>query len=87
MNNIGAAAYRTILHVFLVRPCRQIDGHHYLLAARIANVAGLVLHRFLGSGNQKTALFDLDHDSTDSLISGRIAPIFFFSVGFSITRI
>src|SRR6516162_4296746 len=45
VDDVRAAADRAILDVLLARPCRQVDGHHDLLAAAIAGVAGLVGHR------------------------------------------
>src|SRR5262249_48853998 len=45
VNDVRAAADGTILDVLLARPCRKVDGHDDLLAAGIAGVAGLVLHR------------------------------------------
>src|SRR6516165_11986089 len=45
VDDVRAAADRAILDVLLARPCRQVDGHDDLLAAGIAGVAGLVLHR------------------------------------------
>ena len=45
VNDVRAAADRTILDIFLARPCREVDGHHDLLSAGIADVAGLVFHR------------------------------------------
>src|SRR6516162_405225 len=45
VDDVRAAADGAILDVLLARPCRQVDGHDDLLAAGIAGVAGLVLHR------------------------------------------
>src|SRR6516165_1827843 len=45
VDDVRAAADGAILDVLLARPCRKVDGHHDLLAAGIACVAGLVLHR------------------------------------------
>src|SRR5947209_59682 len=42
--DVRAAADRAILDVLLARPRRQVDGHDDLLAAGVADVAGLVLH-------------------------------------------
>src|SRR5439155_19849502 len=44
VDHVRAAAYRAVLDVLLARPRRQVDGHHDLLPAGIALVAGLVLH-------------------------------------------
>src|SRR5260370_8150680 len=48
VNDVRMAADRTIFNVFLFRSRRQVDGHHNLLTAGIAEVAGLVLHGFSG---------------------------------------
>src|SRR5262249_11932300 len=45
VDDVRAAADGAILDVLLARPCRQVNGHDDLLAAGIAGVAGLVLHR------------------------------------------
>src|SRR5213595_1329342 len=42
--DVRATADRAILDVLLARPRRQVDGHDDLLAAGVADVAGLVLH-------------------------------------------
>src|SRR5262245_45695925 len=44
VDDVRTAADGAILDVLLARPCRQVDGHHDLLAAGIAEVAGLVFH-------------------------------------------
>src|SRR6516162_10004233 len=45
VDDVRAAADGAILDVLLARPCRKVDGHDDLLAAGIAGVAGLILHR------------------------------------------
>src|SRR5262245_31619203 len=45
VDDVRAATDGAILDVLLARPCRQVNGHDDLLAAGIAGVAGLVLHR------------------------------------------
>src|SRR5438067_13891052 len=45
VNDVRAAADRTILNVRLARSCRQVDGYYDLLPAGIAVVAGFILHR------------------------------------------
>src|SRR5262245_32606211 len=46
VDDVRATADRAILDVLLLRPRRQVDGYDDLLAAGVADVAGLVLHRF-----------------------------------------
>jgi hypothetical protein len=44
VNDMGAAADRAILNVFLDRSRREVDGDDDLLAARVTDVGYLVLH-------------------------------------------
>jgi hypothetical protein len=44
VNDVRAAAHGAVLDVLLFRTGWQVDGQNDLLAARVANVAGLVVH-------------------------------------------
>lgn len=44
VDNIGSAADRAILDVFLTGALRYVERHHDLLTAGIANIAGFVVH-------------------------------------------
>ena len=54
-NHIRIAADRAAFDVFLARPGREVERDHNLLDARIADVAGLVVH----GGFASTALSQL----------------------------
>jgi len=41
---VWMAADRSILHVLLMAACRGIDGNHDQFTARVADIAGLVMH-------------------------------------------
>src|SRR5690349_13940142 len=51
VNDVRPAADRAILNVLLACAGRQVDGHHDLLPAGIAVVAGLVLHLYGSLGS------------------------------------
>src|SRR5436190_5785188 len=57
VNHIRLATDGAVLHVLLAGAARKIDGHDDLLAAEIADVAGLLLHdyqsRFLAPYRQE----------------------------------
>src|ERR1700722_4923960 len=51
VHHVGAAAHRAVLDILLALAGRDVDRHHDLLAARVANVAAFLLHAFLPLGD------------------------------------